>query len=172
MMHDMVTVALRPIEDADLDRIFAWERDPDSVRQAAFTRSDPDDRSTFEAHYARIRTDRDVLARAVVADDLLVATIGSFTMEGEREVTYWVDPRQRGRGIASAALSALLELDQTRPIYARVAAHNAASETVLARHGFTRIGEEWSFAEGLGHDIEEHIFRYDGESSAVEPASG
>ncbi|WP_082579767.1 GNAT family N-acetyltransferase [Arthrobacter sp. Soil736] len=164
----MVTVTLRPLEDGDLDRIFAWESDPASVRQAAFTRPDPGDRSAFDAHYARILADRDVLLRAVLTEGRLAATVASFTMEDEREVTYWVDPAQRGLGIASAALAALLELDHTRPLFARVADHNSSSAKVLTHCGFTQIGTERSYADGVGHEIDERIFRLDGTASSGE----
>lgn len=164
----MVTVMLRPLEDGDLDRIFAWENDPTSVRQAAFTRPDRADRSAFDAHYARIRTDRDVLLRAVLTEGKLAATVASFTMEGEREVTYWVDPAQRGLGIASAALAALLELDPVRPMFARVADHNSSSVRVLARCGFMQIGTERAFADGVAEEIDERIFRLDGTASPGE----
>ncbi|MGB3414154.1 MAG: GNAT family N-acetyltransferase [Microbacteriaceae bacterium] len=157
----MISVTLRPLEDGDLNQLFIWESDPESVRLAAFTRPNPSDRAAFEAHYARIRKNPDVLLRAVLVESEFVASIASFTIEGEREVTYWVDPTQRGRGIASAALGQLLKLDQTRPIFARVAEHNAASAAVLAHCGFTRIGSERSFAAGIGHEIKEYIFRLD-----------
>ena len=42
-----------------------------------------------------------------------------------------------GRGIATAALTAFLRLEQTRPLYAGVAKHDAASVRVLQKCGFT-----------------------------------
>ena len=45
-----MSVRLRPVEDADLDPLFAFERDPVAVRMAAFTRADPSDRPAFDAH--------------------------------------------------------------------------------------------------------------------------
>ena len=45
-------VALRPVEDADLDALFDQMRDPEAVRMAAFTAEDPDDRAAFDAHLA------------------------------------------------------------------------------------------------------------------------
>ncbi|MCW3819459.1 GNAT family N-acetyltransferase [Micromonospora sp. DR5-3] len=38
-------VALRPVDDSDLDALFEQMRDPESVRMAAFTAKDPDDRT-------------------------------------------------------------------------------------------------------------------------------
>jgi len=96
-------ITLRALEDGDLDQVFAWERDPEAVALAAFTRADPSDRAAFDRHYDRIRADPTCTVRAVERDGAFVGTIGSFTVEGEREVTYWVDPSLWGRGIASAA---------------------------------------------------------------------
>jgi hypothetical protein len=43
-------VALRPIDDSDLDALFQQMRDPESVRMAAFTAENPDDRTAFDVH--------------------------------------------------------------------------------------------------------------------------
>ena len=56
----MTEVALRPLEDADLDALFEQMRDPESVRMAAFTAKDPDDRAAFDAHRQRARNDPEV----------------------------------------------------------------------------------------------------------------
>lgn len=80
-------------------------------------------------------------------------------MEGEREVTYWMDPSRWGQGIASAALDAFLREETTRPLFGRVAEHNAGSAKVLLRAGFVRVATETSYAEGVARDVVEHIFR-------------
>jgi RimJ/RimL family protein N-acetyltransferase len=154
-----MTVLLRMLQDADLDQLFEWERDPDAVAMAAFTRADPSDRAGFDAHHQRVRSDPANLLRAIDDGAGLVGTIGSFTMEGEREVTYWIDPSRWGRGLASAALSAFLRLEVTRPLFARVAEHNIGSATVLTRAGFVRVDSETSYAAGVGRDVVEHIYR-------------
>jgi RimJ/RimL family protein N-acetyltransferase len=154
-----MTVLLRMLQDADLDQLFEWERDPDAVAMAAFTRADPSDRAGFDAHHQRVRSDPANLLRAIDDGAGLVGTIGSFTMEGEREVTYWIDPSRWGRGLASTALSAFLRLEVTRPLFARVAEHNIGSATVLTRAGFVRVDSETSYAAGVGRDVVEHIYR-------------
>jgi RimJ/RimL family protein N-acetyltransferase len=94
-------VALRAVTDADLDRLFAMMRDPESVRMAAFTAADPDDRAAFDAHQARIRARPDAVQRAVTLDGVLVGSVATFVMEGDTEITYWVDRSCWGRGGAS-----------------------------------------------------------------------
>ena len=48
-------VALRPIGDSDLDGLFELMRDPESVWMVAFTAEDPDDRTAFDVHMAKVR---------------------------------------------------------------------------------------------------------------------
>jgi L-amino acid N-acyltransferase YncA len=135
-----MAITLRTFADSDLDALFTWESDPRAVQMAAFTRANPSDRSAFDAHYERV---------------------GSFTMEGEREVTYWIAPARWGQGLASRALRAFLAIELTRPLYGRVASHNAASAKVLARAGFVEVGSETAFAPGVGAEVRERIYRLD-----------
>src|SRR3954468_16438102 len=84
-------VALRPVHDSDLDALFDQMRDPESVRMAAFTARDPDDREAFDTHMAKMRASHDITLRAVTRDGHLVGSIGCFVMEGRTEITYWID---------------------------------------------------------------------------------
>jgi len=156
-----MAVTLRAFEDSDLDALFAWERDPRAVEMAAFTRVDPSDRSAFDAHYERVRSNPSNTLLAIDDDGKFVGTLGSFTMEGRREVTYWIAPSRWGEGIASQALRAFLAIESTRPLYGRVAGHNAASAKVLARAGFVEVGSETAFAPGIGAEVVEHTYRLD-----------
>lgn len=85
--------------------------------------------------------------------------IASFTIDGEREVTYWIDPSRWGRGLASAALEAFVRVEETRPLFARVAEHNIGSAKVLGRAGFVQVDSETSYADGVGRNVVEHIYR-------------
>ena len=57
----MSLVALQRVEDSDLDALFDQMRDSESVRMAAFTAEDPDNRSAFDAHMARVELPRHFL---------------------------------------------------------------------------------------------------------------
>ncbi|HEX3454915.1 MAG TPA: GNAT family N-acetyltransferase, partial [Gaiellaceae bacterium] len=127
---------LRAFADGDLDALFGWESDPRAIRMAAFTRADPSDRIAFDAHYERVRGNPSNTLLAIEDDGEFVGTMGSFTLEGHREVTYWIAPARWGQGIATRALHAFLAVEPTRPLYGRVAEHNAGSAKVLARAGF------------------------------------
>jgi len=111
----MPGVALRPVEDSDLDALSDQMRDPEAVRMAAFTAEDPDDRGAFDAHMARLRNAPDITLRAVTCDGQLAGTIASFFSDGQTEVTYWIDRASWGRGIATRALALLLDVVPVRP---------------------------------------------------------
>jgi RimJ/RimL family protein N-acetyltransferase len=157
----MTEIVLRPLSDDDLDGLFEMFRDPESVRMAAFTAKDPDDREAFDAHMAKIRSRTDVVNRAIVVDGALAGSVAAFVIEGETEVTYWVDRSFWGRGVASAALAQLLELVATRPLYGRVASDNAGSMRVLRKAGFEPIGTDVGYANARKAEIEETILRKD-----------
>ena len=156
-----MAITLRPFADSDLDALFIWESDPRAVHMAAFTRADPSDRAAFDDHKERVRSNPSNTLLAIDDDAEFVGTIGSFTLEGDREVTYWIAPARWGRGIASQALLAFLELETTRPLYGRVASHNAASARVLEKAGFAEVGSDTGFAPGVGAEVVERIFRLD-----------
>jgi RimJ/RimL family protein N-acetyltransferase len=152
-------VVLRPIDDADLDTLFDQRRDPESVRIAAFTAKDPNDREAFNAHMARVRTAPDITLRAITRDSQLVGSIASFVIDGETEVTFWIDRSVWGQGLASQALTLFLQSLKIRPVYARAASDNIGSLRVLRKAGFQTIGTEVSYAPGRGTEIEETILR-------------
>ena len=156
-----MAITLRTLADDDLDALFTWESDPRAVEMAAFTRADPSDRRAFDAHYERVRSNPSNTLLAIDDDGEFVGTVGSYTLEGKREVTYWIAPARWGQGIASHALRAFLAIETTRPLYGRVASHNAASAKVLARAGFVEVGSETAFAPGVGAEVVERIYRLD-----------
>jgi RimJ/RimL family protein N-acetyltransferase len=155
-------VALRPVEDRDLDVLFEMMRDPEAVRMAAFTPEDPSDRAAFDAHQARVRAAPGITHRVVTCDGQVVGSIASFPIEGQTEITYWIDRAAWGQGIATQAVALLLDLVPDRPLYARAASDNTGSLRVLHKSGFTDIGTEISYATGRNADIEETILRLDG----------
>lgn len=150
-------VTLRGVEDADLDILFEFMRDPESVRMAAFTAKDPDDREAFDAHMRRIRGNPETLNQVILGDGQVVGSIASFVMEGDTEITYWIDRAVWGQGVAGRAVALLLERVTTRPLRARAASDNAGSLRVLTRAGFEIIGTEVAYAEARKTEIEETI---------------
>lgn len=152
-------VSLRPLEEADLDTIFEFTRDPESVRMAAFTAKDPDDRAAFDAHMRKIMARTDVTNRVIIGDGRVVGTIACFVVEGDTEITYWVDRSVWGQGVAGRAVELLLREVTDRPIHGRTASDNAASLKVLTRAGFEVVGTDTGYASARNAEIEETILR-------------
>jgi RimJ/RimL family protein N-acetyltransferase len=154
-------VALRSVEDSDLDALFDQMRDPESVRMAAFTAKDPDDRAAFDTHMSKLRASPDITLRAVTLDGHLVGSISSFVMDGDTEITFWIDRSVWGRGVAGRALTLFLDTVAVRPLHARAAGDNPGSLSVLRKAGFTITGTEVSYAPARNAEIEETILRLD-----------
>jgi RimJ/RimL family protein N-acetyltransferase len=127
-------VLLREIEPGDLPLFFEHQRDPVAVALVVFRSRERDE---FDQHWAGILADDSSLKRTIVADGQVAGHIASFGRDGQREIGYWIDRTLWGRGIATAAVSAFLCLEQTRPLYAGVAPHNVGSMRVLQKCGFT-----------------------------------
>ncbi|MBW4041951.1 MAG: GNAT family N-acetyltransferase [Acidobacteria bacterium] len=88
-------------------------------------------------------------ARAILDDDGLLAgvirlngiTRGAFD---SASLGYWVDRDRNGRGLASTAVAAVLDLAfgplRLHRVQAETLRHNVRSQRVLAKNGFERIG--------------------------------
>lgn len=151
-------VELRDVDDGDLDAIFAMMRDAEARRLAAFTASDPDDRDAFDAWIARERARDDVSLQVVTENGGFAGTSAAFSVEGDREITVWLARHAWGRGVATAAVRLLLSREAVRPLFARVATHNAAAIAVLDKLGFTEVSRTAVFAPGLGRDVDEAVY--------------
>ena len=154
-------VSLRPLDDRDLDTIYEQVTDPESIRMAAFTAADQTDRHAFLDRMSRLRADPSVSHQVIEVDGAVAGTIGSFRIDDQLEVTYWLGRTFWGKGIATAALRVLLAETAERPVYARAASDNVGSLRVLEKAGFRRIGVDRGFARGRGEEIEETILRLD-----------
>lgn len=156
------TVTLRPVEAGDLPAFFEHQRDPESVRMAAFKSRD---REAFDAHWAKILADPTLVARTIVADGQVAGNAVIFGRDGEREVGYWIARELWGKGIATRALAALLDEFDERPLHARAALHNVGSQKVLERCGFREIGREEGLPGADGTPVVDVIYRLGGEES-------
>jgi RimJ/RimL family protein N-acetyltransferase len=127
-------VELREVIDADLQTLYEHQADPEGSAMAAFPSRDL---PAFLAHRAKIQADPAVIDRSIVADGVVVGSIGSWEAEGERAVGYWIGREHWGKGYATAALRAFLDIDRHRPLTAHVVDHNVGSRRVLEKCGFT-----------------------------------
>lgn len=141
---------LREVADADLPVLFEHQRDPEANRMAALPARD---RAAFDAQWREILGDPAVLIRTVELDGDVAGNVLSFDAGGERLVGYWLGREHWGRGIATRALAAFLELERTRPLRAHVADANAGSRRVLEKCGFVVVERRVSRRDGVAEVV-------------------
>jgi len=136
------SILLRPTTADDLPILFAHQYDPEASRMAAFPSRE---REAFFTHWhTKVLGNPNTISRAILFEGNVTGHVGAWNdiETGDRMLGYWLGREYWGRGIASAAVRAFLEVETTRPLTARVAKHNVASIRVLEKSGFLRTGEE------------------------------
>ena len=109
--------------------------------------------------YTKLLNNPTVNNQTIILDNLIVGSIGKFLMEGDSEITYWIDRKFWGQGIATEALKNFLDIETSRPIFGRVAFDNFGSQKVLEKCGFVKIGSDKGFANARQAEIEELIYK-------------
>ena len=127
---------LREVVESDLPVFYDHQLDPEAAAMAAFPSRE---RDVFMAHWAKILADDSTRQWTVVCDGEAAGNIGCWQHDGRTFVGYWIGREYWGRGLATRALGELADIVEARPLYAYVAAHNAASIRVLEKCGFTEI---------------------------------
>lgn len=155
-------VTLRPATETDLEALFTLESDVVGADMIAFLPRAPGDRTAFTEHWRRIMSDPAVVIRIVEEEGVFVGQAVSFVVDGRRQVGYWIDRERWGRGIASAALAALVAELPERPLWGSTAADNAGSQAVLRKVGFVFDHSLRTDAPRRGEEIDENVYRLDG----------
>lgn len=153
------SLQLRPTTIADLTYLFEFQTDPRAIYLAAFTPKDPSDKVAYINKYTKILDDPTSNNHTILLDNLVVGSIAKFILDGHAEITYWIDQKFWGKGIATRTLQQFLAIETTRPIVARVAFDNLGSQKVLEKCGFIRTGTDKGFANARQKEIEESIYR-------------
>jgi ribosomal-protein-alanine N-acetyltransferase len=154
-------VKLRQTQTSDLEFLFQFQIDKEAIHLAAFTPKDPEDKKAYLEKYKKHLNDPTINMQTILVDEMIVGSVAKFEVEGETEITYWIDKSLWGKGIATTALKKFLTTEYARPIFGRVAFDNAASQKVLEKCGFLRIGSDKGFANARQAEIEEFIYRLD-----------
>ncbi len=145
-------VRLRRVEDGDVEVFFEHQADPLAVEMAAFPARE---REQVEAHWVRLRADDSLVTRTIVADGQVAGNIGCWADGGQHLLGYWVGREWWGRGVATQALSLLLEEVPVRPLHAHVVAHNVGSIRVLEKCGFRRDRSQEERTQGSDDGVQE-----------------
>lgn len=144
---------------SDLEYLFLFQLDPEAGYLAAFMPKDHSDRKVYMKKYEALLLNPTVNMQTILIDGNIVGSISKFVMEGDAEITYWIDKKYWGQGIATIALRHLLNIENTRPIFGRVAFDNFGSQKVLEKCGFVKIGTDKGFANARKTEIEEVIYK-------------
>jgi RimJ/RimL family protein N-acetyltransferase len=136
-MADEVTI--RETLESDWPILFENQRDPASSAMAGVPAREWDAYITLKQ---KIRTDEANLTWTILYDGQIVGDVVSFLHDGRREIGYRIAQEYWGNGIATRALALFLDVERRRPLYGWVLAQNIGSQRVLAKCGFTIIGEE------------------------------
>ncbi|MGK9124559.1 GNAT family N-acetyltransferase [Olivibacter sp. SA151] len=161
MVNDKLNIHLRKTKVSDLESLFQFQLDPEANYLAAFTSKDPTNKSAYLEKYTKLLNDPTVNNFTIVVDGIIVGSVAKFVMEGNAEITYWIDKKYWKKGITSYALKHFLAIETTRPIFARVAFDNFGSRRVLEKCGFVKIGTDRGYANARQLEIEEFIYRLD-----------
>lgn len=143
----------------DLYVLFEFQLNEEAIYLAAFTPKDPSDKNAYIEKFTKHIADPSINMRTINFNDQIVGSIAKFVLEDEAEITYWIDRKFWGKGIASLALNDFLKNEHTRPIKGRVAFDNYASQKVLEKCGFIKIGNDHGFANARQAEIEEYIYK-------------
>ncbi|HRI32460.1 MAG TPA: GNAT family N-acetyltransferase [Saprospiraceae bacterium] len=143
----------------DLYVLFEFQLNEEAIYLAAFTPKDPTDKNAYIEKFTKHIADPNINMRTINFKDQIVGSIAKFVLEDEAEITYWIDRKFWGQGIATSALNEFLKMEQIRPIHGRVAFDNFGSQKVLEKCGFVKIGKDKGFANARQVEIEEYIYK-------------
>ena len=154
-----MNITLRRTALEDLPELFGFQQDEEAIRLAAFTPENHGVLSAYLEKYTPFLSNPTINMQTILVDQIIIGSIAKFEIEGEAEISYWIDKKFWGKGVASRALAKFLELETTRPILGRVAFDNIGSQRVLEKCGFVKIGTDKGFANARQAEIEEYIYR-------------
>jgi ribosomal-protein-alanine N-acetyltransferase len=157
MQHTLVK--LKQTKKSDLASFFQFQLDEEANYLAAFTPKDQADEAAYIEKFTKFLSDPTINMQTILMEETIVGSIAKFEREGDAEITYWIDRKVWGKGIATSALKNFLIIENTRPIFGRVAFDNIGSQKVLEKSSFIKIGKDKGFANARQMEIEEFIYR-------------
>ena len=159
MTDNKLDIILRPTEISDLDTLFQFQLDKEGGYLAAFMPKDPADKTAYLIKYTKLLSDPTVINQTILINNVIAGSVAKFVIDGDAEITYWIDKKFWGQGIATKALKNFLDIETTRPIFGRVAFDNFGSQKVLEKCGFVKISSDKGFANARQTVIEEFIYK-------------
>jgi RimJ/RimL family protein N-acetyltransferase len=159
MITNKLDIRLKPTQISDLDILFQFQLDKEGGYLAAFMPKDFTDKSAYIKKYTKLLGEPTVNNQTIFIDNIIVGSIAKFSIEGDTEITYWIDRKFWGQGVATKALKNFLDNETCRPIFGRVAFDNFGSQKVLEKCGFAKIGSDKGYANARQTEIVELIYK-------------
>lgn len=154
-------ISLRRTIVEDLKYLYRFQLDDVANSMAAFIPKNYKDWDTFNIKWSEILSDDSFLMHTIIVDDKVVGSVVQFEMFDEINVSYWIDRKYWGKGVATKALALFLEITKIRPLFAAAAFDNIGSQRVLIKNGFKFEAKEKGFAVARGEEIVEYIYKLD-----------
>jgi len=154
----MKTIEIRRSIESDLEALFIFQLDPKANYLAAFTSKDPTDRDAYFLKWQKLLVDEKIHMQTILMDGLIVGNVSKYEIDGKPEITYGIGKAFWGQGITTTALRKFLKIEPARPMNGAVAFDNYASQKVLEKCGFKKVGTKRAFANARGKEIEEYIY--------------
>jgi RimJ/RimL family protein N-acetyltransferase len=107
-------IALAETEKHDLNAFFQFQLDEEANYLAAFTSKDPTDKTAYIKKYTKLIIDPTINMRTIKVDGVIAGSVSKFVMENEAEITYWIDKKFWGQGIATTALKDFLKIERNQ----------------------------------------------------------
>jgi ribosomal-protein-alanine N-acetyltransferase len=82
---------LRRTEKSDLELLFQFQLDKQGNFLAAFTPKDPTDKEAYFEKFTKHLNDPTINMQTILVDETIAGSIAKFEMEGDTEITYWID---------------------------------------------------------------------------------
>ncbi|WP_228457484.1 GNAT family N-acetyltransferase [Chryseobacterium indologenes] len=98
MKNTIPEIQLRSTTIADLPILFRFQLDPEANHLAAFTSKDSANQEAYLAKYTKLLADPTVNNQTIIVDTVIAGSIAKFMMEGDAEITYWIDKSFWGKG--------------------------------------------------------------------------
>lgn len=90
-------VKLRQTQESDLEFLFQFQLDEEAIYLAAFTPKDPADQEAYFDKFTKLLTDRTINMQTILVNKTIAGSIAKFEMDGEAEITYWIDKKLLGK---------------------------------------------------------------------------
>lgn len=152
-----IEIKLTPTQMHELEILYFQQQEPEANLMAAFPARDY---FSFMQHWNQnILSKANCNAYSIYYQDKLAGNILSWSQEEKTYVGYWIGKEYWGKGIASQALTKLLEIITNRPLYAYVVEHNKGSIRVLEKLNFKYYSIEKLNSSTHSEPIYELLYR-------------